>query len=112
MTYEEIYRIVRRIPKGRVATYGMIAALAGVPRHARRVGYALAALRDDDVPWHRVINAKGEISARPATGHHELQRKMLKSEGVTFDREGRIDLARFHWRPRAAAGKVHGSTAR
>jgi methylated-DNA-protein-cysteine methyltransferase-like protein len=98
MTYREIYAIVRRVPRGRVATYGLIARLAGIPRHARRVGYALAALREDGVPWHRVVNAKGEISLRPTAGYAE-QRGLLEREGVVFDAEGRIDLARFQWRP-------------
>jgi methylated-DNA-protein-cysteine methyltransferase-like protein len=102
MTYEEIYRIVRRIPHGRVATYGLIAQLAGIPRHARRVGYALAGLREDGVPWHRVINAKGEISLRPTAGYSE-QRELLEAEGVKFDADGRIDLTRFQWRPRAVS---------
>lgn len=99
MTYEEIYRIVRRVPRGRVATYGLIARLAGIPRHARRIGYALAALRDDGVPWHRVVNAQGEISLRSTAGYSE-QRALLEGEGVVFDDGGRIDLARFQWRPR------------
>jgi methylated-DNA-protein-cysteine methyltransferase-like protein len=98
MTYREIYAIVRRVPRGRVATYGLIARLAGIPRHARRVGYALAALREDGVPWHRVVNAKGEISLRRTAGYAE-QRGLLEREGVVFDAEGRIDLARFQWRP-------------
>jgi methylated-DNA-protein-cysteine methyltransferase-like protein len=98
MTYEEIYRIVRRIPRGRVATYGLIARLAGIPRHARRVGYALAALREDGVPWHRVVNAQGEISLRSTTGYGE-QRGLLEAEGVKFDGDGSIDLARYQWRP-------------
>jgi methylated-DNA-protein-cysteine methyltransferase-like protein len=104
MTYEGIYRIVRRIPTGRVATYGLIARLAGIPRHARRVGYALAALRDDTVPWHRVVNAQGEISLRSTAGYGE-QRGLLEAEGVRFDKNGRIDLARFQWRPRARTPK-------
>jgi methylated-DNA-protein-cysteine methyltransferase-like protein len=98
MTYEEIYRIVRRIPRGRVATYGLIARLAGIPRHARRVGYALAALHDDSVPWHRVVNAQGKISLRSTAGYGE-QRGLLEREGVKFDQDGSIDLARFQWRP-------------
>jgi methylated-DNA-protein-cysteine methyltransferase-like protein len=109
MTYGEIYRIVRRVPRGRVATYGLIARLAGIPRHARRVGYALAALRDDRVPWHRVVNAKGEISLRSTAGYGE-QRGLLEGEGVAFDTDGRIDLARFLWRPRAV--RVGGRHAR
>ena len=102
MEYKRIYRIVERIPAGRVATYGQIAALAGFPRRARQVGYALHALPAGDegeVPWHRVVNAKGEISVR-ATGHEELQRVLLESEGVVFDARGRIDLRTFLWRPR------------
>ena len=59
--YSRIYGVVREIPEGRVATYGQVAALAGPPGHARQVGYALHAINDDGVPWHRVINAKGEI---------------------------------------------------
>ena len=102
MSYQRIYRIVGRIPEGRVATYGQIAALAGFPRRARQVGYALHALPGGDegeVPWHRVVNAKGEISVR-SSGHEELQRVLLESEGVVFDARGRIDLRTFLWRPR------------
>ena len=97
--YERIYRVVRRIPDGQVATYGQIASLAGLPGHARQVGYALHALRDEDVPWHRVINARGEISARSDPGPEPLQRVMLESEGVEFDSRGRVDLRRFQWEP-------------
>ena len=106
MSYQKIYRVVRRVPEGRVATYGQIAALAGIARHARQVGYALFALRDGDeldVPWHRVVNAKGEISAR-ATGHEDLQRLLLESEGVVFDARGRIDLRAFGWQPSKGSG--------
>jgi len=99
--YARIYAAVRRIPRGRVATYGQIAALAGIPRHARQVGYALAALRDDAVPWQRVINAKGEVSPRAEPGWEALQRKLLEREGVTFDAAGRVSLARFGWQGEA-----------
>ena len=101
MSYRRIYATVRRIPRGRVATYGQIARLAGIPRHARQVGYALAALRDGDadtVPWHRVVNAKGEVSRRSTPGSDELQRVLLESERVAFDSLGRIDLRKFLWR--------------
>jgi methylated-DNA-protein-cysteine methyltransferase-like protein len=99
-TYERIYSTVRRIPEGRVATYGQIAALAGIPRHARQVGYALAALKaEDDVPWHRVVNAKGEISLRSEPGYDHLQRVLLQDEGVVFDAHGRIALRSYQWRP-------------
>ena len=95
-----IYAVVRRIPKGRVATYGQIAELAGLPRQARQVGYALAALRDGRVPWHRVINARGEISPRAEAGPDELQRELLEREGVAFDALGRVSLATHRWQPR------------
>lgn len=99
--YTRIYRIVRRIPHGRVATYGQVASLAGLPGHARQVGYALHALPDgEDIPWHRVVNAQGQISARSQRGDDQLQRYLLESEGVVFDRNGRLSLDRFRWRPR------------
>jgi len=99
-SWARIYAVVRRVPKGRVATYGQIAELAGLPRQARQVGYALAALRDRRVPWHRVINARGEISARAERGPEQLQRLLLEREGVAFDPKGRIALARHLWQPR------------
>ncbi|KPJ92644.1 MAG: methyltransferase [Gemmatimonas sp. SG8_17] len=100
-TYERIYAVVRRIPKGRVATYGQVAAIAGLPGHARQVGYALNRLPDDsDVPWHRVINAKGEVSLRSQPGYGLLQRALLEAEGVPFGLTGRVVLERFLWRPR------------
>jgi methylated-DNA-protein-cysteine methyltransferase-like protein len=98
--WARVYAVVRRIPKGRVATYGQVAALAGLPRQARQVGYALAALRDARVPWQRVINARGEISPRREPGVEALQRRMLEREGVRFDAGGRIELERHLWRPR------------
>ena len=96
-TYDRIWRIVRRIPRGRVATYGQIAELAGIPRGARQVGYALHALNDHSaVPWHRVLNVRGTISLR-SEGAPETQRLRLEREGVQFDPAGRTDLARFQW---------------
>jgi methylated-DNA-protein-cysteine methyltransferase-like protein len=93
-----IYRVVKRIPRGRVATYGQIATLAGLDGHARQVGYALHSLPDrSDIPWHRVINAKGEISPRSAGDSHELQRMLLEEEGVSFSLDGRVDLQRYRW---------------
>jgi methylated-DNA-protein-cysteine methyltransferase-like protein len=102
--YELIYGVVRRIPKGRVATYGQVAALADRPGHARQVGYALHALREDDraLPWHRVINARGECSARSEPGCEQIQQQMLEREGVGFDAGGRVDLERHRWRPRSS----------
>lgn len=96
--YESIWSVVQRVPRGRVATYGQIAELAGLEGHARQVGYALHNLPEgSSVPWHRVINAKGEISPRSAGDSHELQRMLLTAEGVVIDVRGRIDLKRFRW---------------
>jgi methylated-DNA-protein-cysteine methyltransferase-like protein len=99
-SYARIYAVVRRIPKGRVATYGQVAELAGLPRQARQVGYALAALADKRVPWHRVLNARGEVSPRSDPGPERLQRALLEREGVAFDARDRVALALHLWRPR------------
>jgi methylated-DNA-protein-cysteine methyltransferase-like protein len=96
--YETIYKTVRRIPRGRVATYGQIATLAGLDGHARQVGYALHKLPHDNVPWHRVVNARGEVSPRSSGDSHELQRELLLAEGVTFDKRSRIDLQELGWK--------------
>lgn len=102
-TRERIWNVVRRIPKGRVATYGQVAYEAGLPRAARQVGYAMAALPEgSDVPWHRVVNARGEVSRRSGRGAggrsaERIQRALLEAEGVAFDARGRIDLERFRW---------------
>ena len=98
-SYKRIYDVVRHIPEGRVATYGQVAELAGLPGHARQVGYALHALGDEDLPWQRVINAKGEVSLRSEPGREGLQRAILESEGVEFNARGRVDLKRYRWRP-------------
>jgi len=93
--FERVYAAVRAIPRGRVATYGQVARLIGVPRGARAVGWALRALdphRARAVPWHRVVGAGGRISPR-AGGGPVLQRRRLQSEGVGF-RAGRVDLRR------------------
>ena len=100
--YELVWRVVRKVPRGRVATYGQVAELAGLEGHARQVGYALHNLPSGatDVPWHRVVNAKGEISPRSAGDSHELQRMLLEAEGVEFNAKGRIDLKRYKWEKR------------
>lgn len=97
--YHAIYATVRRIPPGRVASYGQVARVAGLGAAARQVGYALHALpAGSGVPWHRVLNAKGAISLR---NHHGItQRLLLAGEGVRFNARARVDLARFGWQPR------------
>ena len=93
-----IYEVIRRVPEGKVATYGQVASLAGLPGHARQVGYALHASRaEDELPWQRIVNAKGEVSPRSDPGYEGLQRAMLEAEGVEFNAAGRIDLKRFRW---------------
>jgi methylated-DNA-protein-cysteine methyltransferase-like protein len=101
---ERIYRAVMRIPPGRVATYGQIARVAGMPRHHRQVGRALRGLVDDGlVPWHRVVSASGTISLRSADGSAErMQRERLEREGIVLDARGRVSLARFQWKRGAA----------
>lgn len=95
--YEQIYDIVRQIPAGQVATYGQIAKM--VERcTARMVGYAMAAAPwEADIPWQRVINAQGKISPRRGGQGHILQRTLLESEGVRFDKQARIDFNEYRW---------------
>ena len=100
-SYQRIYAVVRRIPEGRVATYGQVASLAGLAGHARQVGYALHALPDGTaVPWHRVVNANGGISLRSMPGGELVQRGLLEREGIRLDPRGRVPLARVRWLPR------------
>ena len=131
--WDVFYRVVRRIPRGRVATYGGVALVAGKPRAGRQVGYALAALRGSkhDVPWQRVCGARprghAEVSILDPIGA-AVQRRLLEAEGVAFDDLGRIDLARFGWpgaaraaaratrsprgRPSRSPGRTRGSSGR
>src|SRR5688572_33178243 len=90
---ERIYAVVARIPRGGVATYGLVAALAGLPRRARLVGHALRVLEDGRrIPWHRVVNAAGAVSPREDPMFEQIQRKLLEKEGVAFDARGRVEL--------------------
>ena len=94
-----IYAVVRRIPKGKVATYGQIARIVGRCT-ARMVGYAMAVTPEGSrVPWQRVINAQGMISARSHSDGDVRQRVLLEKEGVKFDVKGRVDLTVFQWQP-------------
>jgi methylated-DNA-protein-cysteine methyltransferase related protein len=97
--HQRIHETVSRIPRGRVATYGQVARLAGLGGQARLVGYALHALpAHTSLPWQRVVNAQGGISTR--ADHAALQRRLLEREGIRFDSHGRLSLATFQWRPR------------
>jgi len=97
-TYERIYAVIRRVPRGNVVTYGRVAEAAG-GSGARQVGYALHALGERTiVPWHRVINAQGAISLTGASAI--TQRLRLETEGVRFNARGRVDLELFGWVPR------------
>ncbi|HWV17955.1 MAG TPA: MGMT family protein [Rhodocyclaceae bacterium] len=99
--HQLIYAVVAQVPKGRVATYGQIAQLAGLPRQARLVGYALSALAvGNRLPWHRVINARGRISERGDGGVAAMaQRKRLEKEGIRFAADGSVALAQYQWQP-------------
>jgi methylated-DNA-protein-cysteine methyltransferase-like protein len=105
--FEPFYRVARRIPRGKVATYGQVAALAGRPRGARLCGYALSALRNTvhDVPWQRVLGARGAgragISLREPVGA-AAQRELLTREGVLVDPRGRVELGKFGWKKATA----------
>ena len=100
-TYREIYATVKKIPRGRVASYGQVARVAGIGRQARLVGYALHALRDDNaqrVPWQRVINAQGFCSIKEPPMAAEIQQRILELEGVEFSPRGKVDLKKFGWK--------------
>ena len=97
--YQRIYATVDSIPRGRVATYGQIAAEAHLPRRARMVGRALRQLpKGSKLPWHRVVGASGHVSPRGDPAGEALQRRRLAREGVELSKSGRVDLERFRWR--------------
>ena len=100
--YARILAVVRRIPPGRVATYGQIAALAGFPRQARLAGYALHHAGDAGLPWHRVINAQGRLSFAADSEPYRRQQARLEAEGVPL-LGGRVDLRRYGWKTHADA---------
>lgn len=97
-SFELIYEVVRQIPRGCVATYGQIAVMAGNPRWARVVGYALHVNPDpENIPCHRVVNRNGEVSSAFAFGGGNRQRELLESEGIVFDKDGRVPLTKYRW---------------
>jgi methylated-DNA-protein-cysteine methyltransferase-like protein len=101
--YEQVYEVVRRIPRGQVTSYGRIAAMLGAPNAARAVGYALRALKDKDdlnfeaVPWHRVINSQGRISIVNREYGAQRQAELLRAEGIAVSDELRVDLETYLW---------------
>lgn len=97
-TFEKIYSVVKMIPKGKVASYGTVAALAGNPRWARVVGYALHVNPEPGkIPCHRVVTRSGEVSKAFAFGGENMQRQLLSEEGIEFLDDGRVDMSRFAW---------------
>jgi methylated-DNA-protein-cysteine methyltransferase-like protein len=107
-SYARIYAVVRRIPRGKVATYGQVATIAGLPGRPRMAGYALYASGPHHaLPWHRVLGAGGRLTlARLDPDTALTQRIRLESEGVRFDARGRVDLGRHGWRPRRRIAAV------
>jgi methylated-DNA-protein-cysteine methyltransferase-like protein len=102
---QRVYAIVRQVPRGSVITYGTIARLLGDPRRAREVGWAMAATPNESppIPAHRVINARGELSAARSFGSYAILRHKLEAEGIVFEGDGRVDLDRYLWLPGADA---------
>jgi methylated-DNA-protein-cysteine methyltransferase-like protein len=99
MSVNPIVDVVLRIPRGKVATYGQVARLAGYPNGARMVVWVLnSQWEKHELPWFRLVNVKGSISLPDGDGY-ELQKSMLEAEGVEFDSRDRIDLIRFGWNP-------------
>lgn len=97
-TFEKIYSVVRRIPRGTVATYGQVAMLAGNPRWARVVGYALHVNPDPEgIPCYRVVTKEGRTSPAFAFGGADVQRTLLEADGVRFTADGRVDMERYRW---------------
>lgn len=98
--YLRVYEVVRRVPRGRVVTYGQVALILGSPAAARATGYALHFLPEgSDVPWWRVVNASGGISLKGRGSAADFQRHLLEREGVAFDAEGKLDLRVYRWWP-------------
>ena len=95
-TFEKIYEVVKSIPEGKVATYGLVAVLAGNPRWSRVVGYALHVNPEPGgIPCHRVVNREGRLAPSFAFGGEDAQRQLLSAEGITFEPDGRVDLKKY-----------------
>lgn len=99
-TFEKIYAVVKKIPKGRVATYGQIAAIAGNPRWSQVVGYALHTNPDpQNIPCYRVVNRSGQLSPAFAFGGENAQAELLRSDGIELSEDGTVDLKKYLWQP-------------
>jgi methylated-DNA-protein-cysteine methyltransferase-like protein len=96
---QRVYRLVRRIPAGQVMTYGQIAEILGEGYTPRTVGFVMHAASDENTPWHRVINAKGECSTARVVLPSDKQQRMLEREGIEFDAKGKCKLERYLWIP-------------
>jgi methylated-DNA-protein-cysteine methyltransferase-like protein len=104
--HDRAVRSIKGIPAGKVATYGLIARLAGSPRAARQVAYVLnSSWKKHNLPWHRVVNSKGGISLKPGRGYEE-QKALLEKEGVVFREDGSIDLALYQWKPERSLADI------
>ena len=100
---KNVISFIKKIPKGKIATYGQIAKLAGKPQGSRGVAWILhSSTLKHDLPWHRVINSQGKISFPEGTDHYFKQRRLLEVEGVHFRESGKIDLKLFQWKPKAS----------
>lgn len=96
---QRVKDVIKKIPQGKVATYGQVAALAGNPRAARQVVWILnSSSRKDELPWHRLVNGKGQISLKRNHGY-EIQKKLLQKEGVNFSEKDTINFKRYLWSP-------------
>jgi methylated-DNA-protein-cysteine methyltransferase-like protein len=97
--YQRVKDMIKKVPKGKVATYGQIATFAGNHRAARQVAWVLhSSSRKYELPWHRIVNSKGRISLKPNHGY-EIQKESLKKEGIKFDENDRIDFENYLWNP-------------
>ncbi|MBU7016478.1 MAG: MGMT family protein [Theionarchaea archaeon] len=97
--FNSVKELIKRIPPGRVATYGQIAALAGNPQSARQVVWVLHTYSEkENLPWHRVINSKGSISLGHGSGY-EMQKALLEKEGIVFGKNDKVNLKKYQWNP-------------
>lgn len=103
---KKVISFIKKIPKGKVATYGQIAKLAGKPQGSRGVAWILhSCSKSHALPWQRVLNSKGKISFPPTTASYVRQKRLLQKEGIEFGEQGQIDLKKFQWNKKASAKK-------